>query len=53
MLSTFDRPKNHVPVLEALGIPAEKLLTLQPPRPDGSRTTNGGPAPVRPQADSR
>jgi DNA-binding MarR family transcriptional regulator len=52
VVATFDRPKNHVPALEALGIPAEKLLTLQPPRPDG-RTVNGAPAAVRPQADSR
>ena len=53
VVATFDRPKNHVPALEALGIPAEKLLTLQPPRPDGSRTANGGPPVVPPQAGSR
>jgi DNA-binding MarR family transcriptional regulator len=53
VVATFDRPKNHVPPLEALGIPAEKLLTLQPPHPDGGPTANGGPAAVRPQAGSR
>ena len=32
IVATFDKPKVHVPVLTALGIPAEKLLTLYPMR---------------------
>jgi DNA-binding MarR family transcriptional regulator len=37
IVATFDKPKVHVPVLTALGIPAEKLLTLYPSKnADGS-----------------
>jgi DNA-binding MarR family transcriptional regulator len=37
IVATFDKPKLHVPRLLALGIPAEKLVTLQPTkRPNGS-----------------
>ena len=36
IVATFDKPKVHVPVLTALGIPAEKLLSLYP-----MRKTNG------------
>ena len=32
VVATFDKPKLHVPDLVALGIPAEKLLTLSPPK---------------------
>jgi len=33
VVATFDKPKLHVPELRALGIPAERLVTLdQPPR---------------------
>lgn len=38
ILATFDRPKLHIPDLIALGIPAEKLLTLYPQKKaNGSR----------------
>jgi DNA-binding MarR family transcriptional regulator len=38
ILATFDKPKLHVPELTALGIPAEKLLTLYPlKKSNGSR----------------
>jgi len=38
VLATFDRPKLHVPGLLALGIPADKLVTLYPARrANGSR----------------
>ena len=32
IVATFDRPKVHVPVLAALGIPAERLVLLPPAR---------------------
>jgi DNA-binding MarR family transcriptional regulator len=35
ILATFDKPKLHVPALLALGIPAQKILTIQ-----ASRKTN-------------
>src|SRR5688500_8986706 len=50
VVATFDRPKNHVPALEALGIPSEKLLTLHPPRANGSRSTGAAAPSVGPQA---
>jgi DNA-binding MarR family transcriptional regulator len=31
VVATFDKPKNHLPALQALGLPGEKLLTLYPP----------------------
>jgi len=31
VVATFDKPKNHLPALQALGLPAAKLLTLYPP----------------------
>ena len=33
ILATFDKPKQHVPGLLALGIPLEKILTIQSTRP--------------------
>jgi DNA-binding MarR family transcriptional regulator len=53
VVATFDRPKNHVPALEALGIPPEKLLTLHPPRANGSRSTDAAAPPVGPRAGAR
>jgi DNA-binding MarR family transcriptional regulator len=35
IVATFDRPKRHVPLLLEVGLPAEKLLTLQPMRRNG------------------
>ena len=32
VVATFDKPRLHVPELLALGIAAEKLLTLHPPK---------------------
>jgi DNA-binding MarR family transcriptional regulator len=48
VVATFDRPKNHLPALEALGLPLEKLLTLQPPRGNGFRAGVGHGLGVRP-----
>lgn len=31
VVASFDRPKNHVPALVALGVPPEKLLLIAPP----------------------
>jgi DNA-binding MarR family transcriptional regulator len=47
VVATFDKPKLHVPALSALGIPADKLLTLQPPaRANGAVTKVAGHLPL-------
>ncbi|HUF94152.1 MAG TPA: winged helix-turn-helix transcriptional regulator [Candidatus Limnocylindria bacterium] len=46
VVATFDKPKLHVPALAALGIPADKLLMLQPPaRANGVATKVAGHLP--------
>jgi DNA-binding MarR family transcriptional regulator len=44
VVATFDKPKLHVPGLLALGIPADKLVTLDRPsrRVNGQRAGRGG-----------
>jgi DNA-binding MarR family transcriptional regulator len=46
VVATFDKPKLHVPDLRALGIAAERLVTLDRParRVNGSRLGRGGAA---------
>jgi len=45
ILATFDKPKQHVPALLALGVPLDKIITIQPTRPPNGASDGAGGRP--------